>query len=132
MSEENKSDQSEALKGVVKWFNDAKGFGFIEHTSGRDVFVHFSVIESEGFKTLKDGEEVIYQIKEGPKGLHAAKVQRVNPPKAEETNGEASNGTATNGTASKLEVEVIKTEQMPNGLAAKVDEDSSSIERSVN
>ena len=67
---------SETLKGVVKWFNDAKGFGFIEHSSGRDVFVHFSVIEAEGFKTLKDGEEVLYEIKEGPKGLHAARVQR--------------------------------------------------------
>jgi CspA family cold shock protein len=67
---------AETLKGVVKWFNDAKGFGFIEHSSGRDVFVHYSVIEAEGFKTLKDGEEVLYEIKEGPKGLHAVKVQR--------------------------------------------------------
>lgn len=71
---------SEVLKGTVKWFNDAKGFGFIEHTSGRDVFVHFSSIESEGFKTLKDGEEVEYQLHEGPKGLHAIKVVRVNAP----------------------------------------------------
>lgn len=68
---------SDTLKGVVKWFNDAKGFGFIEHTSGKDVFVHYSVIESEGFKTLKDGEEVEYEIKEGPKGLHAMRVQKV-------------------------------------------------------
>lgn len=67
---------SDTLKGTVKWFNDAKGFGFIEHTSGQDVFVHYSVIESEGFKTLKDGEEVQYEIKEGPKGLHAMRVQR--------------------------------------------------------
>lgn len=128
MSEENKSEQSEALKGVVKWFNDAKGFGFIEHTSGRDVFVHFSVIESEGFKTLKDGEEVIYQIKEGPKGLHAAKVQRVNPPKTETANAAETN----NGTASKLEVEVIKTDSMGNGHVVKSEETSSNIERSVN
>ena len=71
---------SETLKGVVKWFNDAKGFGFIEHTSGKDVFVHYSVIETEGFKTLKDGEEVLYEIEEGPKGLHAVRVQRVAPP----------------------------------------------------
>lgn len=64
------------LRGVVKWFNDAKGFGFIEHESGRDVFVHYSVIESEGFKTLKDGEEVEYQLEEGVKGLHAVRVVR--------------------------------------------------------
>lgn len=67
---------SETLKGVVKWFNDAKGFGFIEHPSGKDVFVHYSAIEADGFKTLKDGEEVVYEIKEGPKGLHALRVQR--------------------------------------------------------
>lgn len=63
-------------RGVVKWFNDAKGFGFIEHTSGRDVFVHYSVIQTDGFKTLKDGEEVDYELCEGDKGLHAAKVFR--------------------------------------------------------
>ncbi len=68
--------ESGILKGVVKWFNDAKGFGFIEHTSGRDVFVHYSVISSEGFKTLKDGETVEYELKEGPKGLQASKVVR--------------------------------------------------------
>jgi CspA family cold shock protein len=74
--------ESGVLKGVVKWFNDAKGFGFIEHTSGRDVFVHYSVISSEGFKTLKDGETVEYELKEGPKGLQASKVLRT---KKEET-----------------------------------------------
>ncbi len=63
-------------RGVVKWFNDAKGFGFIEHTTGRDVFVHYSVIQTDGFKTLKDGEEVDYELSEGDKGLHAAKVYR--------------------------------------------------------
>lgn len=68
--------ESGVLKGVVKWFNDAKGFGFIQHTSGRDVFVHYSVISSEGFKTLKDGETVEYELKEGPKGLQASKVVR--------------------------------------------------------
>jgi len=71
----SESDSS-TLKGVVKWFNDAKGFGFIEHSSGRDVFVHYSVIAAEGFKTLKDGETVEYELKEGPKGLQAAKVTR--------------------------------------------------------
>jgi len=68
--------ESENLKGIVKWFNDAKGFGFIEHTSGRDVFVHYSSIQTEGFKTLSDGEVVEYDIQEGPKGLHAVKVVR--------------------------------------------------------
>jgi CspA family cold shock protein len=68
---------AELLKGPVKWFNDAKGFGFIEHTTGKDVFVHYSVIEWDGFKTLKDGEEVEYELKAGEKGLHAARVVRV-------------------------------------------------------
>ena len=76
--------ESDKSKGLVKWFNDAKGFGFIEHPSGKDVFVHYSVIETEGFKTLKDGEEVTYEMKEGPKGFHAVIVQRTNPPKAVE------------------------------------------------
>ncbi len=80
MSAEN---NSEVIKGKVKWFNDAKGFGFIEHASGKDVFVHYSVISSEGFKTLKDGEEVEYEIQQGAKGLHAARVSRTNPPPAE-------------------------------------------------
>ena len=74
----SETDNNEKLKGVVKWFNDAKGFGFIEHTTGRDVFVHYSVIEQEGFKTLEDGEEVEYEVKEGPKGLHAVRVSRTN------------------------------------------------------
>ena len=66
-------------RGVVKWFNNAKGFGFIEHETGRDVFVHYSVIEQDGFRTLKDGEEVSYELKEGDKGLHAIKVCRLIP-----------------------------------------------------
>lgn len=69
-------NENASLKGVVKWFNDAKGFGFIQHSSGKDVFVHYSVISQEGFKTLKDGEEVEYELKEGPKGLQATKVNR--------------------------------------------------------
>ncbi len=71
----------ELQRGVVKWFNDAKGFGFVEHSTGRDVFVHYSVIECEGFKTLKDGEEVDYEIREGDKGLNASRVIRINAPK---------------------------------------------------
>ena len=83
--------ESGTLKGVVKWFNDAKGFGFIEHTSGRDVFVHYSVIATEGFKTLKDGETVEYELKEGPKGLQASKVLRTK--KAEEAEATAAAST---------------------------------------
>ena len=70
---------SETRKGVVKWFNDAKGFGFIESPEG-DVFVHYSAIEWEGFKTLKDGEEVVYKVEQGPKGLHAREVKRLKAP----------------------------------------------------
>jgi CspA family cold shock protein len=77
------SEMGDSIKGKVKWFNDAKGFGFIEHPSGQDVFVHYSVISAEGFKTLKDGEEVEYEIKQGPKGLHAARVSRTAPPPLE-------------------------------------------------
>lgn len=87
---------SETLRGTVKWFNDAKGFGFIEHESGRDVFVHYSVIQSDGFKTLKDGEMVEYEIKEGPKGLHAMKVVRTSAPASE---GEAAAATDASGKA---------------------------------
>jgi CspA family cold shock protein len=93
--------ESEVLKGVVKWFNDAKGFGFIQHTSGRDVFVHYSVISSEGFKTLKDGETVEYELKEGPKGLQAAKVVR--PQKLEESASEGSSITSNESDESSAE-----------------------------
>jgi CspA family cold shock protein len=82
--------ESSTLKGTVKWFNDAKGFGFIAHSSGRDVFVHYSVIASEGFKTLKDGETVEYEVKEGPKGLQAAKVLRTVLPSEQTDSNEES------------------------------------------
>ena len=62
--------------GKVKWFNDAKGYGFITHADGRDVFVHYSSIEGDGFRSLNQGQEVEYECEEGPKGLHASVVRK--------------------------------------------------------
>jgi cold shock protein len=63
-------------RGKVKWFNDAKGYGFIEQDSGEDVFVHFSAIQMDGFKTLAEGQFVEFEIQTGAKGLHASNVTR--------------------------------------------------------
>jgi CspA family cold shock protein len=63
--------------GTVKWFNRTKGYGFIEREEGDDVFVHFSAIQGEGFKTLEEGEKVEFEVTNGPKGLQAANVKRL-------------------------------------------------------
>jgi CspA family cold shock protein len=63
-------------KGTVKWFNESKGFGFIERENGEDVFVHFSAITGEGFKTLAEGDKVTFDVVKGPKGLQAENVKK--------------------------------------------------------
>jgi CspA family cold shock protein len=63
--------------GTVKWFNAQKGYGFITSDDGKDYFVHFSEIQSSGFKTLDEGQEVEFEIKQGPKGEQASKVNKI-------------------------------------------------------
>lgn len=63
--------------GKVKWFNDQKGFGFVQTEDGTDIFVHHSVIEGQGFKTLQDGETVDFDVEVGPKGSKATRVRRL-------------------------------------------------------
>lgn len=63
-------------RGTVKWFNDAKGYGFISRSSGEDVFVHFTSIQGEGFRTLAEGDEVEFELRETDRGLQAANVIR--------------------------------------------------------
>ncbi|HKY59384.1 MAG TPA: cold-shock protein [Gemmatimonadota bacterium] len=68
---------SERKTGTVKWFNDAKGFGFIRQDNGPDVFVHFSAIQGDGFKSLAENDKVEFEITQGPKGPQAANVTKV-------------------------------------------------------
>ena len=68
---------SEKEQGTVKWFNNAKGYGFIQRSSGDDVFVHHSAIQAEGFKSLAEGESVEFTVTKGPKGLQAENVVRL-------------------------------------------------------
>ena len=64
-------------QGTVKWFNGAKGYGFIARENGEDVFVHFKAIIGDGYKTLNQGDKVQFEIEQGPKGLQAVKVQKI-------------------------------------------------------
>jgi CspA family cold shock protein len=65
------------MQGKVKWFNPEKGFGFIEREGGKDIFVHFSAIQGEGYKTLEEGQQVEFDITEGERGPQAANVTKV-------------------------------------------------------
>ncbi|TMQ72886.1 MAG: cold-shock protein [Candidatus Eisenbacteria bacterium] len=65
------------IHGTVKWFNETKGFGFIQQEKGEDVFVHFSAIQDQGFKTLADGDQVEFEVTEGAKGLAAKNVRKI-------------------------------------------------------
>lgn len=117
---------AELQRGVVRWFNDAKGFGFIEHETGRDVFVHYSIIEQEGFKTLKDGEEVDYELHDGDKGLHALRVLRVNAPSAEASAEEAATESKEALAAPKLETGTVNTKTKPVAAMIEVEQQSAS------
>lgn len=65
------------MLGTVKWFDVKKGYGFIVSPDGKDIFVHFSAIDGDGFRSLKDGEKVEYELHDGDKGLHALQVKRI-------------------------------------------------------
>lgn len=64
-------------QGTVKWFNNAKGYGFIKRNTGEDVFVHYKSIAGDGYKTLNEGDKVEFEVEQGPKGLQAVKVSKV-------------------------------------------------------
>jgi CspA family cold shock protein len=70
-------EEKSMVNGTVKWFNDSKGFGFLEQESGEDVFVHFSAITGNGFKSLTEGDRVAFEVTRGPKGLQASSVTKL-------------------------------------------------------
>lgn len=72
----NALEATKMEQGTVKWFNAEKGFGFIERENGDDVFVHFSAIQSDGFKSLDEGQKVTFDVEQGPRGAQAANVQK--------------------------------------------------------
>jgi CspA family cold shock protein len=71
---EGGKQMSERITGTVKWFSGSKGYGFIAHDGGEDVFVHFTAIQADGFRSLDEGQQVEFEIEQGPKGLQAANV----------------------------------------------------------
>ena len=77
MAENEAENDVPRERGVTKWFNDAKGYGFIQRQSGEDVFVHFSAIQAEGYKSLNEGQAVEFEVKTGSKGLQAENVVAV-------------------------------------------------------
>ncbi|MCE9589191.1 MAG: cold shock domain-containing protein [Planctomycetes bacterium] len=93
------------IAGKVKWFDPKKGFGFIVGPSGQDVFVHFSQIQSDGFRSLKDGEDVEYELVQGEKGYQAQHVVRTAAPTkplaGPDNGGPAGSGTGTTGSTSQ-------------------------------
>ncbi len=68
---------AERETGTVKWFNNEKGFGFIERDAGDDIFVHYSAIQGDGYRSLEDGQRVEFEVTQGPRGLQAQEVNRV-------------------------------------------------------
>ena len=64
----------ETVKGTLKWFNESKGYGFLSQPEGEDIFVHYTAIQANGFRTLKEGQEVEFNVERGPKGLQASNV----------------------------------------------------------
>ncbi len=74
------------ITGKVKWFNESKGYGFIKQESGRDIFVHYSEIQGDGYRTLAEGETVEFETRTGPKGLEATNVARGGSEEKEEAN----------------------------------------------
>ena len=121
----SQSEKGSSEKGIVKWFNDAKGFGFIEHSSGKDVFVHYSVIISDGFKTLEDGEAVEYEMIEGDKGFHAVRVRRTEvsiAASAAQAGTTAGTLASSNEVESSPKTETTTTEATPKAPSSSMDE----------